>query len=186
MIGGDDILDARGAAELLGIHEETLRRLARENKVPAFKVGGVWRFSKNSLYNWAGSQPARQTTKSVLVVDDEEYIRDTVGRTLQGEGFLVTTACGGAEALELMREHVPDLVLLDLKMPGMDGAATLKKIRETHGAIPVIIITGFPDSDLVNRALEYSPITLLAKPVQSTDLIQAVKMILAGTALEGG
>ena len=180
MIGEDDIVDAREAAELLGIHEETLRRLAREGKVPAFKVGGVWRFNRSSLYSWAESQPARRTPKRVLVVDDEEYILDSIGRTLQGEGFAVTMASSGPEALELMRRHVPDLVLLDLKMPGMDGSTALGEMRKAYGAIPVIIITGYPDSDLMSRALEHSPVTLLSKPIRSADLVRAVKMILAG------
>ena len=69
----------------------------------------------------------------VLVVDDEEYIRYAVGRTLKRDGFCVRTASNGLQALDLMWEKVPALVVLDLKMPGMNGPEVLKEIRRNWG-----------------------------------------------------
>jgi len=183
MLDENDIVNARRAGELLGLHEETMRRLARENKIPAFKVGGVWRFNKSSLYTWAESQgqrPRPRTRKTVLVVDDEEYIRDTVGQAVEAAGFRVMTASGGGEALEMIRHDPPDMVLLDLKMLDMDGATTLKEIRRIHGLLPVIIITGYPESELVDRTLDYCPVTLLAKPLDPEQLVSTVRMTLNG------
>ena len=94
------------------------------------------------------------------------------------EGFRSLTAPGGAEALEIFQRDVPDLVILDLRMPGMDGPTVLREIRKGWGAIPVIILTGYPDSELMNRALEYSPITLLAKPAAAEKIAATVKGIL--------
>ncbi len=183
MIEENEIVDARHAGELLGLHEETLRRLAREQKIPAFKVGGVWRFNKTSLHQWTESQELRPARKTVLVVDDEEYIRDSVGRIVEEVGYRVVTARGGADALTLMRANLPDLVLLDLKMPGMDGPTTLGEIRKSFGLIPVIIVTGYPESDLMTQTLDYCPVMLVAKPVEALLLLRAVRTVLEGSAV---
>ena len=119
----------------------------------------------------------------MLVVDDEEYIRDTIGRIIEEEGFRVMTASGGREALEIMRQDPPDVVLLDLKMPDMDGPTTLKQIRKAHGLIPVIIITGYPESDLMSETLDYCPVTLLAKPLDPSLVLRAVRTVLEGSGV---
>jgi len=188
MSDGSDIIDARGAGELLGLHEVTIRRLARENKIPGFKVGAVWRFNKTSIHRWAESQVSQLPRKTVLVVDDEEHIRDSLGCIIEHAGYRVVTARGGADALVLMRAELPDLVLLDLKMPDMDGPTTLRHIRELFGSIPVIIVTGYPESNLMVETLECCPVTLVVKPVEAPQLLQAVKMVLeeSAVALEAG
>jgi len=183
MTDESDVVDARKAGELLGLHEVTIRRLARENKIPAFKVGGVWRFNKTSIHRWAESQVPQPPRKTVLMVDDEEYIRDGLGRIIERAGYRVVTARGGADALVLMRADLPDLVLLDLKMPDMDGPTTLVHIRESFGSIPVIIVTGYPESNLMVETLAYCPITLVAKPVEAQQLLQAVRMVLEESAV---
>jgi len=178
----NDIIDVGRAAQLLGVHEDTLRRLAREDKVPAFKIGGGWRFSRSALMRWAESQrPQRRTRRTVLVIDDEAFIRDVIGQAVEEAGYRVVTTSDGGEALEFMRQDLPDVVLLDLALPGMDGPTTLREIRKAHGAIPVVIITGFPDSDLMTRALEFSPVTLLAKPLELPTLVRTVHAVLNGT-----
>ncbi len=188
MADENDIVDVRKAAEFLGLHDDTLRRLARENKVPAFKVGGVWRFRKSTLTQWAESQRQRPRRKTVLVVDDEAFIRDVIGQHVEEAGYRVLAASGGAEALSIMQRNLPDVVLLDLKMPGMDGPTTLKEIRKVHGAIPVIIVTGYPESDLMADTLDYCPITLLAKPLDPEVVVETVEAVLNGSASthEGG
>jgi len=176
-----DILDARQAAKFLNLHEETLRRLARERKIPSYKIGGSWRFSKRMLYRWAETQQVMRTKKVALVIDDEASIREFVSVTLEAGGYSTLTAANGTIALNLMRHRVPDIVLLDLRLPEMDGPTTLKMIREVYGAIPVIVITGFPDSQLMAEALRYSPFMLLSKPFFPSQLLQSVQMALGGS-----
>ncbi len=183
MIDESDVVDARKAGELLGLHEVTVRRLARENKIPAFKVGGVWRFNRTSIHLWAESQVSQPNLKTVLIVDDDELVRDSLGRIIERAGYRVVTARGGADALVLMQAELPDLLLLDLKMPDMDGPTTLRHIRESFGFIPVIIVTGYPESDLMTKTLECSPVTLVAKPVVASQLLQAVRMVLEESAV---
>ena len=184
MMGTSDIIDAHKAAELLGIHDDTLRRLAREDKIPAFKVGGVWRFSRNTLMQWTGSQrPPRQLRRTVLIIDDEAFIRDVISQAIEDAGFRPVTAVGGREALEIMRRDLPDVVILDLKMPDMDGPTTLREIRKDYGSIPVVIITGYPESDLVSEMLEHCPVTLLAKPLDPDVMVQTVESVLNRTVV---
>ena len=173
----DDVLDAREAAQYLRINEQTVRRLARDNEIPAFKVGGSWRFKKSSLDRWAISQEMRPKTKGqrILVVDDDEDVRHVVRRALEREGFTVTTAAGGNEVVAMLDENPPNLIFLDLKMPDVDGPTLLKRIRAAWGHVQVIVLTGYPESDLMERALEHGPITLLSKPSTPKQIVQAVQ-----------
>ncbi len=180
MADDDRGLNAREAARLLGAHVETVRRLARKGDIPAFKLAKDWRFNGAELRRWAETHHERSRSASILVVDDEEVVCDILRRVLEGDGYDVSCACDGAEALELMRREVPDLVTLDLRMPGMSGPAVLKAIREAHGALPVIIITGYPDSELMADALDYGPILLVRKPIESHDVLQSVRLALNG------
>ena len=179
MPDNDEILDIKEAARYLKINDQTLRRFAREGRVPAFRLGQTWRFQRSSLDAWASSQRTLARRKSVLVVDDELVVRDTVGRMLADGGYRVRTARNGAQALDLMEQDLPDLVLLDLKMSGRDGPTTSKEIRQRWGRLPVIILTGYPSSELMNQALQYSPLTLLAKPVEPEVLLAAAAEALA-------
>ena len=169
-----EVFDAREAAGYLRINEQTVRRLAREGVIPAFKVGGVWRFKKSVLDKWAESQGMPRTGGRVLAVDDEQPMLELLRRILGKEGFSVETTGSGKRALELIQQNVPDLVLLDLKIPDMDGPTVLEQIRRKWGDLPVVILTGYPESELVSQALKFSPITLLAKGAPDAQIVEAV------------
>lgn len=177
-----DLLDVREAAAYLKLNEQTVRRLARERQIPGFKVGGSWRFKRSVLDRWTDSQHTESGKAKILVVDDDKAILEFVVLTLAKEGFEVTKASGGEQALELMRQDVPDLVILDLKIPGMDGPAVLKEIRRRWGRLPVVILTGYPDSELMHRALQHSPLLVLAKPAGREQILHAIEQALAPAA----
>lgn len=171
----EEIFDVHEAARYLKINEQTLRRLAREKQIPSFKVGGSWRFMRSRLDRWSESQQHTRRAPHILVVDDESIVRSFFQRVLESKGFRVTAAGGGREALELFSKEVPDLVILDLMMPDMNGAETLREIRMGWEFVPVIIITGYPDSELMSQALHHSPFALLPKPAVPDQLLEAVK-----------
>lgn len=175
----NEVLDAREAAQYLKINEQTVRRLARDSEIPAFKVGGSWRFKRSSLDRWASSQELRQVHRSVLVIDDEEAVRNVLKRALEREEFQVETMASGEEALTTLSGGMPDVIILDLKMPGMDGPEVLKHIRELREDVPVIILTAFPESTLMERAMQYGPITLLSKPASPDLVVATVRKALA-------
>ena len=176
------ILDANDAAEYLRLNVQTVRRLAREKAIPAFRVGGTWRFRRASLDRWAEAQHTTDTTKKhVLVIDDEDHVLRFVEQALSTQNRTVALASSGEQALELLDRQPPDLVILDLVMPGMDGPTVLGHVRERLGPVPVIILTAYPDSELMQRAMEHGPVMLVAKPPTLHLLLDTVEAALKAT-----
>lgn len=173
-------MNAQQAAEFLGAHVETVRRLARKSGIPAFKVGKDWRFRREALVRWADGDHLRRQPPRILVVDDEQAIRNLAKRLLETEGYQVSLASGGAEGLTRLDSEAISLILLDLKMPVMNGPAFLERMQEAGYDIPVIIVTGYPDSELVAEAMRHGPITLIAKPIDRQKLMQTVSRELRG------
>ena len=176
MVETSEILNLEGAASYLKLNDQTVRRFAREGTIPAFRIGASWRFKRSVLDAWA--ETGQTGHGAILVVDDEQPVRDLLDDMLSRAGHRVQTAREGDEALALMRENMPDLVILDLKMPGLDGPTTLGAIRSIWDQFPVIILTGYPESDLMDRALEHSPVLLMRKPVERHRLLSAVRFCL--------
>ena len=83
--------------------------------------------------------------KRILVVDDEEAIRLLYREELQEAGYEVTTAANGHEALKMVQQSRPDLMTIDIKMPGMDGVELLRRVREIYRDLPIIICTAYGD-----------------------------------------
>ena len=184
MTDEDCVLNTREAAEFLNAHTETLRRLARNGLIPAFKLAKDWRFNKAALRRWSETHHTRSRKLSILVVDDEASIRNLLRLLLRSEGYRVSVAADGPEALKLIGQEVPDLVLLDLQMLQMNGPDVLKEIRHSYGDLPVIIITGYPDSDLMQEALRYTPLLMLSKPIRKEHLLKMVTFV-AGRIASG-
>ncbi|HXJ58600.1 MAG TPA: ATP-binding protein [Verrucomicrobiae bacterium] len=118
----------------------------------------------------AGQRP------NLLLVDDDPSMRELLQRVLEKAEFDVVTAEDGQAALRQMELRLPDVILMDLEMPGMDGPTTLREIRRQWGAIPVVVHTGHVDGPLLNRALECSPFTVLSKPCSMEQLIQTIRV----------
>ena len=109
----------------------------------------------------------------ILVVDDEEVVRLSHVRTLSGEHCNVEVVKNGSDALLMMGQHPFDVVLLDLRMPGMDGMTVLKTIKEKWPESEVIIITGYPAVDSAKEAVTLGAYDYLAKPVGPDEVINA-------------
>jgi signal transduction histidine kinase/DNA-binding response OmpR family regulator/putative methionine-R-sulfoxide reductase with GAF domain len=129
----------------------------------------------------ASRSPSSEPT--ILVVDDETDVREMLADTLTEAGFRVMTAADGAAALQALRATLPDLVLLDLMMPGMDGYEALRALRgapETRD-LPVVILTGVDSASERERAMAAGATVYLRKPVLAKELVQTIRASLAGT-----
>lgn len=109
----------------------------------------------------------------ILIVDDEEVIRKGFERTLAGEHSIVECASDGFEALRKMGERSFDVVLLDLRLPEMDGLTVLKRIKQQWPDSEVVVITGFPELETAKESVVLGAYDYLAKPVVPEAVIRA-------------
>lgn len=114
----------------------------------------------------------------LLLVDDEDDFRRTTAAILSRRGFGVEQAAGGEEALALIAQRCPDIVILDLKMPHMSGIETLQKIREISASLPVIILTGHGDYDAAVAGINLDVVDFLQKPVDINQLATSIRAFL--------
>lgn len=121
---------------------------------------------------------------SVLIVDDEPSILQTLSGLLSDEGFEVSTAVNGYEALKIIDSESPDLVLLDIWMPGIDGIETLQEIKKSNPHIQVIIITGHGTIETAVRATKLGAFDLIEKPLSIDKVILAINNALNFRRLE--
>ena len=124
-----------------------------------------------------------QDGQNLLVVDDEDVIRKGMRRILEAEGYQVTTSASGRTAIEKIQEQDFDVVITDLKMPGMDGIEVLKTIKILQPEVPVIIITGYSTVDTAVDAMKNGAFDYIAKPFTSTLIIDKVQKAVAHKTL---
>lgn len=169
----DDVL------EYLQVNLRTVYRLIKAGRIPAIRVGRQWRFRKRDIDAWLESQrpravraaaaPARAATPAaarprVLVADDEASIRDLLAKTLALAEYEVDLVPDGRSAIERLRIMPYDLLITDLKMPGVDGLAVIREARRLRADIPVIIITGFSTEASAIEAVNLGVSGYLTKP----------------------
>lgn len=175
--GPGEILTIRDVAAYLKLPVSTVYRLAERRELPGHKVGRQWRFHKSLLDDWF-REHAATVRVTILVVDDEEVTRQFLVAALQAPQRQVLTAASGEEALELAKQADLDLVLLDLIMPGLNGVETFRQLHALRPELPVVIVTGYPDSDLMARALEIGPFTIINKPIDLGQIQKVVDLIV--------
>ena len=117
--------------------------------------------------------------KSILVVDDNEDLRELVSSALTQAGYDVFGASNASEGLRIAAQQEPDLVLLDIMMPGMDGLEMLARLRERDKEMPVIVMTAHSTPETVISAMREQACDFLAKPFDMDDLVSAVNAVFA-------
>ena len=111
----------------------------------------------------------------ILIVDDEQDAVEFLAGQFKNRGLEVDTALSGKGAIERVQANIPDLVFLDIRMPGMDGIAVLKKIKEIDPALKVVMMTAVQDEEIVEQAMTLGAIDYIKKPV-SLDYLDSVLM----------
>lgn len=132
----------------------------------------------HNLANTHGYQEGVTSNQLVLVVDDEASIRRSLEGVLKDEGFSVVLAEDGESAIRTLMHTRPALVLLDIWMPGMDGLETLRKIKEIHADLPVVMISGHATISTAVAATRLGAMDFLEKPLDLSGTIQLVRRVL--------
>jgi DNA-binding response OmpR family regulator len=116
--------------------------------------------------------------KKILIVDDEDTLRTLVRNELEHAGFEVEEAPGGAEALSFLAENAVDLVILDIKMPGLGGLDVLQRIREDDLARKVIMLTGVGELKIARESLQLGASDFMSKPFEMGNLLACIDRVL--------
>ena len=114
----------------------------------------------------------------ILIVDDQPGVRRLLTETFREDGHEVRQAANGSEAIGLIGEFAPDLVLMDMKMPGMNGLETLRQIRASQSAVAVIMMTAYGDVHNLEQAKQLGVADYLSKPFDLFELRRQVEKIL--------
>jgi excisionase family DNA binding protein len=177
-----DWLTLGQAAKYLGVAQSTIRKWSDGGRVPAFYTpGGHRRYRRGDLDAFLErSGPGRgRTGPLVLVVDDDPGVRQVVRANLESEGYAVREAGSAAEGLAALEEEAPDLLLLDVMMPEVDGWEMLRQMQERFGvgAIPVLVFSGKVEERSVSDAAARGARGFLGKPFDLQQLIDQAKQI---------
>ena len=168
------LLTVKEVAEYLNVKPVTVRRRANSGEIPSIRIGNRIRFHKQQIDRWLLDRSNRRPTQ-ILVVDDESLVGQLFKDSLNELGYQVTATLSSLEALDLLNNRHFDLIFLDLLIPELDGAELFRRIKQIDKNLPVAIITGYPDSDLMKRAMEYGPFTVMKKPFNSDDIMNIVR-----------
>ena len=186
-------------SQYLKIPKSTLYKLSETGKIPSVKIGKQLRFRKSSLDKWLADKenegaiaapnsfiplaPAKVSNiraKHILVVDDDELVLRAISKLLQVYGYKIELVKSGEEALEKVKNLNFDLIIIDVRMAGIDGIETIERMREfyrrSQTALPQeVVITGYMDTQVEERANKLGIEDYLYKPFALTDFIGTVK-----------
>ena len=181
--GGLEWLTLGQAAEYLGVAQSTIRKWSDSGRLPAFYTpGGHRRFRRSDLDAFLSNSRGTPLRGGpvILIVDDDARLREFVRVNLEMDGYSVREAASAAEGLAALDEEPPDLILLDVMMPEVDGWEMLRHVRERHGvdSIPVIMFSGKVDERTAEAAEERGAQAFIGKPFDPQQLIQSTKQLL--------
>jgi excisionase family DNA binding protein len=177
-----DWLTLGQAAKYLGVAQSTIRKWSDQGRLPAFYTpGGHRRYRRADLDTFlerSGPGGRVREGPAVLIVDDDPGLRAFVRARLELEGYAVREAGSAEEGLDALEEGAPDLILLDVMMPKVDGWEMLRRVQERHGvgAIPVLMFSGKVDA--ADEASSRGAQGFIGKPFDPQQLIESTKQML--------
>ena len=180
-----DWLTLGQAAKYLGVAQSTIRKWSDQERLKAFYTpGGHRRYRRRDLDTFlercGRGRTDTQGGPLVLIVDDDERLREYVRVNLEMEGYEVREAGSAEEGLAVLEDASPDLILLDVMMPEVDGWEMLQRVQERHGvgSIPVIMFSGKVDEDSMAEAATRGAQGFIGKPFNPQQLIASTKQLL--------
>ena len=171
-----NLMTVKETAAYLRIPLPTVYYLVQRGQLPAIQIGGRWRVKKDMLdrdilRNEEEGQP------TVLVVDDDEGLQSMFKLFLKKQGFSRVVVGTGREALAALQKMKFELCFLDLQLPDTTGDEVYRQAKEMQPNMPIVIITGYPDSQMLDNILKLGPVTVLKKPLKVETLQQTMQML---------
>ena len=172
----DQFLTTEEVLDYLQVNLRTIYRLIKAGKLPAVRVGRQWRFRKKDIDAWLvanrSNGRADNARPRILVVDDEEAVRDLLAKTLAAADYEVDTAADGPSAIDCLKSNGYDLLVTDIRMPGMDGLSVIREGRRQSADLPIVVITGYSTEATAIEALNLGVSGYLTKPFRLQKVLQ--------------
>lgn len=179
-----DYFTTHETARFLSVTPTTIIQWIKEKRINAVKtLGGHRRISKNEVdkvLKKYHSLSNKITKKRILIIDDEKSIREGLRTIFEKEEFLTDVANDGFEAGTIFLQNRPDMVILDLIMPGMDGFTTCKFIKNNNEfkKVKILVLTGYPSKENIKKALNAGADKVIAKPADNKMILKEVSNLL--------
>ena len=171
-----NLLTVKETAEYLRIPLPTVYYLVQRGQIPAIQIGGRWRIKK-SLLDRDVLRQDKQGQPTVLVVDDDPDLQELFKTFLKKIGFSRVVVGTAKDAIGSLRKQKFDLMFLDLQLPDAPGDQVYRSAKSIDPDLNVIVITGYPDSEILDKILQISPVTVLKKPLKIEQLNQTLKIL---------
>ena len=169
-------MTVKETAEYLRIPLPTVYYLVQRGQLPAIQIGGRWRVKKDAIDRDV-LRSEEQGQPTVLVVDDDTGLQSMFKLFLKKQGFSRIVVGTGREAITALQKQKFDLCFLDLQLPDFTGDEVYKQAKELQPELPIVIITGYPDSHMLDNILKHGPVTVLKKPLDVETLQQTLRLL---------
>ena len=171
-----NLMTVKETAAYLRIPLPTVYYLVQRGQLPAIQIGGRWRVKKD-LLDRDVLRKEEEGQPTVLVVDDDEGLQNMFKLFLKKQGYARLVVGTGAEAIAAMKKQKFELCFLDLQLPDTTGDEIYKQAKDIQADMPIVIITGYPDSQMLDNILKLGPVTVLKKPLKVEALQQTMQML---------
>ena len=171
-----NLMTVKETSEYLRIPLPTVYYLVQRGQLPAIQIGGRWRVKKDMLDRDI-LRKEEEGQPTVLVVDDDTGLQSMFKLFLKKQGFSRIVVGTGKEAIAALQKQKFELCFLDLQLPDTTGDEVYKAAKEIQPALPIVIVTGYPDSQMLDNILKLGPVTVLKKPLKVETLQQTMQML---------
>jgi len=170
-----NLITVKETAEYLRIPLPTVYYLVQRGQIPAVQIGGRWRVKKDLLDRDVLHKEEDSGQPTVLVIDDDEALQEMFKLFLKKAGLSRLVVGTGKDALAALDKQKFDLCFLDLQLPDITGDEVYSVAKQKYPELPIVIITGYPDSEMMNNILKHGPVTVLKKPLKVEDLQETLR-----------
>jgi excisionase family DNA binding protein len=170
------LLTVKETAAYLRIPLPTVYYLIQRGQIPALQIGGRWRIKRSTLEKDILQQD-EPGQPSVLVVDDDDEVQNLFRSFLKKAGFSRAVVGTAKEAIASLKKQKFDLLFLDIQLPDENGDEVFKAAKQLDPEMNIIIITGYPDSEILDKLLRNGPVIVLKKPLTVEQLTRTVKIL---------